>query len=126
MTTRRQLIHRVGALGGILAAYSVMREVGLLGPDTAQAGIVDPGAAAFLELVERFMDQKDRSQQGGRFRVVAHRHEQAVLGLPVHVGFIDPARMKADAVIVPGRPDRASGLRRAGLAGLSRGEAQPD
>ncbi|MFO1015504.1 MAG: FAD-dependent oxidoreductase [Caulobacteraceae bacterium] len=46
MTTRRQLIHRVGALGGILAAYSVMREVGLLGPDTAQAGPLNLAAGS--------------------------------------------------------------------------------
>jgi len=38
MATRRELIQRVGALGGIAAAYAAMREIGLLGPDEARAG----------------------------------------------------------------------------------------
>lgn len=43
MTTRRQLIQRVGALGGILAAYATMRQIGLLGADEAQAGPLNLG-----------------------------------------------------------------------------------
>ena len=75
-------------------------------PHTTQAGIVDPGVAPLLELVERFMDQKHRTQQGGRFGVSPHRDEQTVVGLLVHVRFVDPPRMKADPVIIAGSPHR--------------------
>jgi monoamine oxidase len=46
MATRRQFIQALGAMGGVAAAYSAMREIGLMGPDVAYAGppALEPGS----------------------------------------------------------------------------------
>ena len=42
--SRRQFIHTLGALGGFSAAYTAMRQMGLLGPEEAYAGPPDLAA----------------------------------------------------------------------------------
>jgi monoamine oxidase len=44
--SRREFIHRLGALGGFAAAYTAMRQMGLLGPEVAYAGPPDLAAGS--------------------------------------------------------------------------------